>query len=289
MKAAPFGYHVPESVDAAVSLLGQFSGEAKVLAGGQSLVPMLALRLSRPEQLVDINRVPELSEVRRDDGTLIVGATTRHVSLMHDPLIAESVPLLAKAAPHIGHFQIRNRGTMGGSTAHADSAAELPAVARALDAEFEVRGPNGTRLIPAEEFFVTTFVTTLEPDEMVVAVRFPIWAPGAGFAVSEVARRHGDFALAGTVAGVEIDDGRISRAAIALIGMGSIPVRAEAAERELTGAAVDGLDLAALGRLAVSEADPPADVHAGSRYRTKVGATTVERALAEAIKEASNA
>ena len=178
MKAAPFGYHVPESVDAAVSLLGQFSGEAKVLAGGQSLVPMLALRLSRPEQLVDINRVPELSEVRRDNGTLVVGATTRHVSLLHDPLIADSVPLLAKAAPHIGHFQIRNRGTMGGSTAHADSAAELPAVARALDAEFEVRGPNGTRRIPAEEFFVTTFVTTLEPDEMVVAVRFPIWAPG---------------------------------------------------------------------------------------------------------------
>ncbi len=289
MKAAPFGYHVPESVDAAVSLLGKFSGEAKVLAGGQSLVPMLALRLSRPEQLVDINRVPELSEVRREGGTLVVGATTRHVSLMHDPLIADSVPLLAKAAPHIGHFQIRNRGTVGGSTAHADSAAELPAVARALDAEFEVRGPNGTRLIPAEEFFVTTFVTTLEPDEMVVAVRFPIWAPGAGFAVSEVARRHGDFALAGAVAGVEIDDGRISRAAIALIGMGSIPVRAEAAERELTGARVDGLDLAALGRLAVSETDPPADVHAGSRYRTKVGATTVERALAEAIKEASNA
>ena len=152
---------------------------------------------------MDINRVPELSEVRREGGTLIVGATTRHVSLMHDPLIAESVPLLAKAAPHIGHFQIRNRGTVGGSTAHADSAAELPAVSRALDAEFEVRGPNGTRLIPAEEFFVTTFVTTLEPDEMVVAVRFPIWAPGAGFAVSEVARRHGDFALAGTVAGVE--------------------------------------------------------------------------------------
>jgi carbon-monoxide dehydrogenase medium subunit len=288
MKAAPFGYHVPESVDEAVSLLGELE-DAKVLGGGQSLIPMLALRLSRPEHLIDINRIPELAEVERENGTLIVGATTRHVSLMHDPLIADTVPLLAKAAPYIGHFQIRNRGTIGGSTAHADSSAELPCVARALDAEFEVRGPNGTRMIPAEEFFVTTFVTTLAADEMVVAVHFPVWAPGAGFAVAEIARRHGDFALAGAVAGVEIDDGHISKAAISLIGMGSIPERGTAAERELTGAAVDGLDLDEIGRLAVSETDPPADVHAGSRYRTKVGATMVGRALAEAIKEASNA
>ncbi len=256
MKAAPFGYHVPESVDEAVSLLGELE-DAKVLGGGQSLIPMLALRLSRPEHLIDINRIPELAEVERDNGTLVVGATTRHVSLMHDPLIADTVPLLAKTAPYIGHFQIRNRGTMGGSTAHADSSAELPCVARALDAEFVVRGPNGTRMIPAEEFFVTTFVTTLAADEMVVAVHFPVWAPGAGFAVAEIARRHGDFALAGAVAGVEIDDGHISKAAIALIGMGSIPLRGEPAERELIGAAVDGLDLDEIGRLAVSETDPP--------------------------------
>ena len=288
MKAAPFGYHVPESIDEAVSLLGELE-DAKVLGGGQSLIPMLALRLSRPEHLIDVNRIPELAEVERDNGTLVVGATTRHVSLMHDPLIAETVPMLAEAAPYIGHFQIRNRGTIGGSAAHADSSAELPCVARALDAEFEVRGPNGTRMIPAEEFFVTTFVTTLAADEMVVAVHFPVWAPGAGFAVAEIARRHGDFALAGAVAGVEIDDGHISKAAISLIGMGSIPVRADAAERELTGAAVDGLNLDEVGRLAVSETDPPADVHAGSRYRTKVGATMVGRALADAIKEASNA
>ena len=143
---------------------------------------MLALRLSRPEQLVDINRVPELSEVWRENGTLVVGATTRHVSLMHDPDRRESVPLLAKAAPHIGHFQIRNRGTIGGSTAHAGLGrrAPAPSVALALDAEFEGEGArSGTRRIPAEEFFVTTFVTTLEPDEMVVAVRFPIWCAGS--------------------------------------------------------------------------------------------------------------
>jgi carbon-monoxide dehydrogenase medium subunit len=289
MKAAPFGYHVPQSTDEAVWMLGQFDGEAKVLAGGQSLVPMLALRLSRPEHLVDINRIEELSEVWLEDSTLVVGATTRHISLMHDPLIADTVPLLAKAAPHIGHFQIRNRGTVGGSTAHADSAAELPSVARALDAEFEVRGPDGTRRIPAEEFFVTTFVTTLEPTEMVVAVRFPVWSGRTGFAVAETARRHGDFALAGAVCGVEIDDGRIRRAAISLIGMGSIPIRAEAAEQALAGAVVDGLDLAEAGELAVAGTDPPADVHAGGRYRKKVGATMVGRALAEAIKEASNA
>ena len=289
MKAAPFGYHVPESVDAAVSLLGQFSGEAKVLAGGQSLVPMLALRLSRPEQLVDINRVPELSEVRRDNGTLVVGATTRHVSLMHDPLIADSVPLLAKAAPYIGHFQIRNRGTIG----RFDRARRLgrraarggPRAGRRVRGEGPERDPPDTGGRVLRDHVRDDAGTGRDGGGRPL----PDLGAGAGFAVSEVARRHGDFALAGAVAGVEIDDGRISRAAIALIGMGSIPVRAEAAERELTGARVDGLDLAALGRLAVSETDPPADVHAGSRYRTKVGATTVERALAEAIKEASNA
>jgi carbon-monoxide dehydrogenase medium subunit len=286
MKAAPFGYHAPDSVDAAVSLLGELGDEAKVLAGGQSLVPMLALRLARPEHLVDINRVAGLGEVRRDNGTLVVGATTRHASLMSDPAVAGSVPLLAKAAPHIGHFQIRTRGTIGGSVAHADSAAELPAVTRALDAEFEVAGPGGIRRIPAAEFFQTTFVTALEPDELLVAAHFPVWAPGAGFAVAEAARRAGDFALAGVVCGVEIDAGRIRRAAIALIGMGSVPVRADAAERALAGAEVAGLDLGEVGQLAVADTDPPSDVHAGSRYRKKVGATLTGRALAEAMKEA---
>jgi carbon-monoxide dehydrogenase medium subunit len=289
MKAAPFAYHVPGSVEEAVSLLGTYGSDAKVLAGGQSLVPMMALRLARPEQLIDINRVPALDGVQLADGVLIVGATTRHVSLMKDPRIAAPVPLLAKAAPHIGHFQIRNRGTLGGSAAHADPSAELPAVTLALDAEFDVTGPDGSRRITAAGFFVSTFVTTLEPEEMIVAVRFPVWSPGAGFAIAEAARRNGDFALAGAVCGVELDRGRISRAAIALIGLDSVPFRAEAAERELAGAEAAGLDLAEIGWQAVNGTDPPADVHAGGAYRKKVGATMVARALSEAIREAGSA
>jgi carbon-monoxide dehydrogenase medium subunit len=289
MKAARFAYHVPGSVEEAVSLLGTFGSDAKVLAGGQSLVPMMALRLARPEQLIDINRAAGLDEVQLADGVLVVGATTRHVSLMKDPGIAGPVPLLAKVAPHIGHFQIRSRGTLGGSVAHADSSAELPAVTLALDAEFDVTGPDGSRRIPVTEFFVSTFVTTLEPEELIVAVRFPVWSPGAGFAVAEAARRNGDFALAGAVCGVELDHGRISRAAIALIGMDSVPVRAEAAERELVGAEAAGLDLADIGWQAVNGTDPPADVHAGGAYRKKVGAAMVGRALSEAIREAGSA
>ncbi len=289
MKAARFAYHVPGSVEEAVSLLGAFGSDAKVLAGGQSLVPMMALRLARPEQLIDINRVANLDEVQLADRVLAVGATTRHVSLMKDSRIAGPVPLLAKAAPHIGHFQIRNRGTLGGSVAHADPSAELPAVTLALDAEFDVTGPGGSRRIPAAEFFMSTFVTALEAEEMIVSVDFPLWSPGAGFAVAEAARRNGDFALAGAVCGVELSQGCISRAAIALIGMDSVPVRAEAAERELAGAEVAGLDPAEVGWQAVNGTDPPADVHAGSAYRKKVGAAMVGRALSEAIGEAGSA
>jgi carbon-monoxide dehydrogenase medium subunit len=252
-------------------------------------VPMMALRLARPEQLIDINRIAGLDKVQLADGVLIAGATTRHVSLMKDPRISRSVPLLAKAAPHIGHFQIRNRGTLGGSAAHADSSAELPAVTLALDAEFDVTGPGGSRRITAAEFFVSTFVTTLEPEEMIVAVRFPLWSPGAGFAVAEAARRHGDFALTGAVCGIDLDHGRITRAAIALIGMDSVPVRAQAAERELVSAEAAGLDPAEVGWQAVNGTDPPADVHAGAAYRKKVGAAMVARALTEAIREAGNA
>src|SRR3954453_10484234 len=172
MKPPPFDYHAPETVDECLALLADHGDEAKVLAGGQSLVPMLALRLARPEHLVDVNRVRELARVRRENGSLVVGATTRHTTLEKDPEIAAAVPLLARVAPHIGHVQIRNRGTLGGSLAHADPAAELPAVARVLDAEIEVAGPRGTRRIAAAHFFETVFTTSLEADELVTAVHF---------------------------------------------------------------------------------------------------------------------
>jgi carbon-monoxide dehydrogenase medium subunit len=289
VKPAPFDYYAPESVAECLAVLAEHGDEAKILAGGQSLVPMLALRLARPEVLVDVNRIPELSTIRRENGSLVVGATTRHATLEKDPQIAGASPLLARVAPHIGHFQIRNRGTLGGSLAHADPAAELPAVARVLDAEIEVAGPNGTRRIAAAHFFETVFTTSLEADELVTAVHFPVWGDGSGFAVEEMARRHGDFAIVGALAAVQVSDGRLARVAIGLTGMGSVPERAEAVERALTGAAVAHLDLTDAGVQAVAGLEPSADVHAGPEYRKRVGAALVTRALTNAIEEASRA
>ena len=289
MKPAPFTYHAPSTVPACVDILAQHGDEAKVLAGGQSLVPMLALRLARPEQLVDVTRIDELAAVRREDGALVVGATTRHRRLETDPEVAASVPLLARSAPFIGHVQIRNRGTLGGSLAHADPAAELPCVARVLDAEFEVVGPGGPRQIAAEDFFETVFTTTLEPDELLTSVRFPVWGASSGFAVEETARRHGDFALVGAMAAVQVDGGRLARVAIGLTGMDSVPARAAAVESALLGAAVTDLDLDDIGAQAVRDVNPSGDVHATADYRRRVGAALVGRALIRAIEEATHA
>ncbi|HEX4658979.1 MAG TPA: xanthine dehydrogenase family protein subunit M [Streptosporangiaceae bacterium] len=286
MKPAPFDYAAPATVDEAAGLLAEHGDEAKVLAGGQSLVPVLALRLARPSVLIDVNRVDGLAGVRRDNGTMRVGALTRHAAVERDPGLARAVPLLTRAAPLIGHFQIRNRGTVGGSLAHADPAAEWPAVALALDAELEVRSGGGTRVIGAGDFFVSTFMTALEPDDLLVAARFPVWGPGSGFAVEELARRSGDFAIAGVVCGVQVAGVRVTRAAIALLGMGSTPLRAGVAERHLAGASPDDLDLDELGRLAVADLEPPGDIHASSGYRRRVGAALVSRALARALDEA---
>src|SRR4051795_1096302 len=236
MKPAPFEYHAPESLSDVVALLAEHGDEAKVLAGGQSLVPMLALRLTRFEHIVDLNRVDDLRGVARSNGTLTINAMTTQRTVEHDSSAGEAVPLLAEAIPLIGHFQIRNRGTVGGSIAHADPASELPAVALALDAELEVTGTSGTRRVPASEFFVGTWTTTIGEDEILAAVHFPVWEGNSGFAVEELARRSGDFALAGVVAGVQVDDaGAVSRAGISFLGMAPTPVRAAHAERALVG------------------------------------------------------
>jgi len=295
MKAAVFEYHRPASAEAAVEMLAELGEDAKVLAGGQSLVPVMAMRLGRPEHLVDVNRIAELGGVSRSDGMLRVGALTRHRALERDEAIGRDVPLLARAATHIGHFQIRNRGTLGGSLAHADPAAELPAVAVALDAVIEARSVRGSRSIPAGDFFVSAFTTVLEPDELVTAVHLPAWGPGSGFAVAELARRHGDFAIAGAACGLQVADGRIVRAAVALIGMGSVPIRALTAEQALSGAAADAgagadeADLAAVGRDAVAALEPPSDAHGSAAYRRRVGAHMVARALGLALAEAREA
>jgi carbon-monoxide dehydrogenase medium subunit len=286
VKPAPFEYHAPETVTDVVAVLAEYGDDAKPLAGGQSLVPMLALRLTRFEHLVDVNRVVELAQVERRDGTLVVGATTRQATLER-PGPTRDVPLLGLAAPRIGHFQIRNRGTVGGSIAHADPAAELPAVALALDAELEVAAPSGGRRIPAREFFVGNWTTVLEADELLAAIHFPVWSSGAGFAVDEVARRHGDFALTGVVCGVEVDASSVvGRATIALFGMGATPLRAAAAETALIGSTPGPDDLTEIAHLAVADLEPPDDVHASGVYRRRVGAHIVRRALTRALGEA---
>ncbi|MCK9928496.1 FAD binding domain-containing protein, partial [Frankia sp. Mgl5] len=201
MKPSTFEYHRPESVDEATRLLADLGDGAKALAGGQSLVPMLSLRLAFFDHLVDISRLAEIRGVERRDDALWIGAGTTEAVVGADAEVARGVPLLARATALIGHAQIRNRGTLGGSIAHADPAAEYPAVALALDAELEAASPRGRRVIPAAEFFTGLWSTVLEPDELLVGVRFPVWTGRCGFAVREFARRHGDFAMAGARGG----------------------------------------------------------------------------------------
>ncbi|MCU1345529.1 MAG: molybdopterin dehydrogenase FAD-binding [Acidimicrobiia bacterium] len=286
MKPAPFDYYAPTTVAEAVDLLADLGDEAKVLAGGQSLVPMLNLRLARFEALIDLGRVDALRRVEANGNGLTIGAMVRQCDVDERSDIATMVPLLSAATPLIGHFQIRSRGTVGGSIAHADSAAEYPAVALALDAQLEIAGKSGPRLVDAKDFFLGMWDTVLEPDEILASVHFPSWGPGSGFAVEEVARRHGDFAIAGAAVGVRVSGGTIDRAAIAMFGMGSTPLRATEAEQALVGLSASSIDSEGIGRLAVAGMDPSEDLHASSALRTRIGATVVTRALGRAIQEA---
>lgn len=289
MKPAPFDYHAPTSVAEAVGVLAELGDEAKVLAGGQSLVPVLALRLSAFDHLVDIGRIAELKGIERRNGHLWVGAGTTEAAVEASPDVAAAVPLLARATPFIGHPQIRNRGTLGGSIAHADPAAEYPAVALALDARMEAESPRGRRTIAAADFFTGIWSTSLEPDELLIGVSFPVWTGRCGFAVEELARRHGDFAIAGAAVGVELDaDDRIRRCAIGLIGLGSTPERAVAAEADVTGRTLADVDADDLGRLAMADLESvPADLHGSAAYRIRVGAALVARAWTTATTEAA--
>ncbi len=287
MKPGPFEYHAPHTVADVTALLAEHGDECKPLAGGQSLVPMLALRLTGFPHLVDLNRVDGLSGVERSNGTLVIGAITRQRVLERDPQIAEAVPLLARAAPLIGHFQIRNRGTVGGSLAHADPASELPAVALALGATFDVAGPNGTRSIAAADFFTGTWSTALEPDEIVTAVSFPVRGERTGSAIHEMARRHGDFAIAGAVANMSLDAaGRVSAAAISLFGVASTPVRATGAEAALVGAAPADINTLEIGRLALADQEPTDDIHATGPQRARIAAHVTGIVVARALEEA---
>jgi aerobic carbon-monoxide dehydrogenase medium subunit len=291
VKPAPFEYHAPDTVSDAVDLLAELGEGAKVLAGGQSLIPMLALRLAHFEHLVDIRRIGELQGIARRDGDLWIGAGTTQARIETDADVAATSPLLAKATPLIGHFQIRNRGTVGGSIAHADPAAEYPAVALTLDARIEVASPRGRRIIDARGYFEGLWSTNTEPDELVVGVSFPTWGGRSGFAVEEFARRHGDFAIAGATIGLELDDDdRIRRCAIGLIGLGSTPERATTAEAALTGRPIRDVQPEEVGHLAMTGlTSVPADLHGSAEYRTRVGAVMTARAWTTAGAEALRA
>jgi carbon-monoxide dehydrogenase medium subunit len=291
VKAAAFAYHRPEAVKEAVDLLAEFGDDAKVLAGGQSLVPMLAMRLTHFDNLVDISRIPELVSIDADDEEVRIGAATPHSFVGMDDEVAESVPLLTLATPYIGHFQIRTRGTLGGAIAHADPAAEYAAVALALDAQMESVSPRGSREVPAKQFFTGLWENSLESDEILTAVRFPVWKGRCGFAVEEFARRHGDFAIAGAAVAVELDDqDRVSRAGIGLLGLGSTPLRGAAAEEAMVGRPVTDISAEELGHLAIGGLDDiPADLQGSAEYRARVGATMVARAWQSAITGISGA
>lgn len=286
MKPVDFTLHRPDSLDEAIEVLAAHPEEAKVLAGGQSLVPLLNFRLARPEHLVDLGRVAPLAQLRRTRDELVVGSMVRQAFVERSAGVREHAPLLAAALPHIAHPQIRNRGTVGGSLAHADPAAELPAVARALDATLVAEGPSGRREIPSSEFFRSNLVTALAEDEVLVEIRFAAAPARTGAAFEEVGRRRGDFALVGAGAQISVEAGVVSDARICLVGVAATPYRAVEAEDLLVGSELhDRLLDRLLDRAADatrSGIDPTDDLHAPGAYRKHVAGDMLVRAVKKA-------
>ena len=286
MKPASFEYFCPRTLDEALALLDEHGAEAKPLAGGQSLIPAMNFRLATPAVLVDLNARPELSYVITGADGLRLGGMTRHRALERSDLVAREAPLVAAAMPFIAHLAIRVRGTLGGSVAHADPAAELPAVLLALQATFLLQNRRRPRRVPAADFFTGLFSTALEPGELLTEVAIPRLGPRTACAFEEISRRHGDYALAGAAAVVALDErGRCSTARVALLGVADRPVVAEHASRVLMGQtpSTDAVRAAA-DAAATQDIDPPADIHATSVYRRHLASVMVRRALARAFK-----
>jgi len=284
MKPAPFAYVAPRGLAEALTLVREHGAEGKVLAGGQSLVPLLAMRLARPAVLIDLNRVSRLDYIR-DGREVRIGAMTRQRAAELSPLVRRRLPLLVEALGYVGHPQIRNRGTIGGTLAHADPSAELPAVLSALDGRVVLRSSRGTRMLGPEEFFLSYLTTALAADELLVEVRLPAHER-LGYAFVEVARRHGDYALVGVAVVVETDDGRITRARVAFTGVGAVPVRIEELEQAVAGKPATDEVLSEAARIASARLDPEADIHASAEYRREVAGVLTERALRLAVDRA---
>lgn len=284
MKPPPFDYHAPATVAEVLALLAEHGDEAKVLAGGQSLVPLMSLRLARPSQLVDINKVEGLDGVA-DTAGLRLGALVRHRTAER----STANPLMAGAARFIGHAAIRNRGTVAGSLAHGDPAAELPAVLLALDGEVEATSKRGTRRIAAADLYLGFLMTTIEPDELLTSVQLPAWRAGTGWSFQQFSRRSGDFGVASVAVALRIDGNAIADVRIALAGMSDRAVRASKAESALAGQAPSAEAWAAAAADGVADLDPPSDLHGTAAYRRHLAGVLIKRALTEAHKRTQQA
>jgi carbon-monoxide dehydrogenase medium subunit len=292
MKPAPFDYAAPDSLAAALELLQQFGEDAKPLAGGQSLVPAMNFRLAQPAVLVDLNRLDALQYIRPEaGGGLRVGAMTRQRAVERDQRVASLAPLLAEAMPVIAHPQIRNRGTIGGSMAHADPAAELPAVAVALDARFHLQSQRGERCLLADDFFQGIYTVDIQPDELLTEIAFPAWPARSGWSFREVARRHGDYALAGVAATVTLDaQARCQAARLVYISVGERPINAVGAAQLLIGNELNDESIAAAAEhAAAEEIDPSGNIHAGVAYQRHLVRVLTIQALREAGARALSA
>ena len=280
MIPAPFDYDVAESVEHAIELVADGGGETKLLAGGQSLIPALRLRIARPAKLVDLGRLSELAYVK-DEGThLAIGALTRHAAVANDPLLAEHCAIVSHTAGQIGDPQVRSRGTFGGTLAHGDPASDMPAVMLAVGAELVARGKGGDRVIPVDEFFTGVFETALAPDEVLVEVRVPKLAGSTGCAYLKAHRRAQDWATVGVAAVVHRENGTVVRASIGLVNMGGTPLRAKAAEDALAG----GGSAADAAALVTEGAEPPTDHAGSSEYRAHLAKVIARRALEQAMQ-----
>jgi aerobic carbon-monoxide dehydrogenase medium subunit len=280
MKLPPFEYARPASIAEAVALLVAHDGEAKPLAGGQSLVPMLAFRVAAPTLIVDLGKLSQLRQITISETGVTLGAMTRWCDILDDARLRTAHPLLVAAIAHVAHYQIRNRGTVGGSLAHADPAAEMPGVAVTCEAEITVVGNAGARVIAAADFFLGTLTTALASDEIITAIRLPPWPAGRRFGFAEFARRHGDFALAGAAVFYDRDDGAKARNAhVGVIGVADRPLRLAAVEKVINGGVIDAETIAAAAAVASATVDPPDDIHGSGAYRRAIVGVMVERAL----------
>jgi carbon-monoxide dehydrogenase medium subunit len=289
MKPAPFEYFAPTTVEGALSHLAEYGYDAKPLAGGQSLIPMMNFRLAQPSVLVDLNNISELSYIRSDgNGGVLVGATTRHKTVGGNPLIEQQIPLVHNAIPNIGTPQVRTRGTFGGSLSHADPSAELVAISVALNAQLKVRNQKNERIVPAGEFFIGSFTSALEPDELLVEINLPQLPERSGWSLMEVARRHNDFALVGVAAIVTLDKaGNCESARMAFLSAGDRPMEAHEAASILKGQMPTAEVIqAAAEKASTDDIDPGSDIHATAEFRRHLANVLTRRALEEAFQRA---